>query len=148
MHRRDWLMLLISYEGAPRGLDPVRLQKGMFLFSQEADVPSAETYVFRPYDYGPMSWQVYSDIDALVDAGLVERIPVEGQSWSRFRPTDAGIERGRTLIDRAMKTHPEAARFLYDTKKTVASQTFAALLENVYERYPDYAVNSIFRRQG
>jgi uncharacterized protein YwgA len=141
-------MLLISYEGAPRGLDPVRLQKGMFLFSQEAETPAEEKYDFRPYSYGPMSRHVYDDIDALVAAGLVERTPVEGQSWSRFRPTATGIERGRELNDQAMRERPDAARFLYDTKQRVVSQSFSALLENVYERYPAYAVNSIFRRRA
>ncbi|HEX4806730.1 MAG TPA: hypothetical protein VFU94_12595 [Conexibacter sp.] len=148
MNRRDWLMLLISYEGAPRGLDPVRLQKGMFLFSQETDVPPAEKYDFRPYSYGPMSRNVYEDLDALVERGLVERVPVEGQSWSRFKPTESGIARGRELVARAMKERPQAARHLYDVKRFVASRTFAALLENVYDRYPDYAVNSIFRRRS
>lgn len=148
MNRRDWLMLLISYEGAPRGLDPVRLQKGMFLFSRETDVPPAEKYDFRPYSYGPMSREVYEDIDELVEEGLVERIPVEGQSWTRFKPTDRGIARGRELVERAMRAHPDAARHLFETKQFVASHTFAALLENVYARYPDYAVNSIFRRRA
>jgi uncharacterized protein YwgA len=141
-------MLLIAYEGAPRGLDPVRLQKGMFLFSQEADAPSIEKYEFRPYNYGPMSRTVYDDLDVLVAAGLVERTPVEGQSWSRVRPTEAGIERGRQLVDQAMRARPDAARFLFKTKQFVASQTFEALLENVYERYPDYATKSIFRRRA
>lgn len=126
----------------------MRLQKGMFLFSQEADAPAGEKYEFRPYSYGPMSRHVYDDIDALVGAGLVEPTPVEGQSWSRFRPSAAGIERGRELNARAMRERPDAARFLFDTKQFIASQTFGALLENVYERYPAYAVNSIFRRRA
>jgi len=148
MHRRDWLMLLISYEGAPQGLDPVRIQKGMFLFSQEADVPRAERYDFGPYHYGPMSRQIYDDVDALVASGLVEPAPVEGQSWSRFKPTPRGIEHGRELLRQAMSQRPTAARYLYETKQSVASQTFEALLENVYERYPRYASKSVFRRRG
>jgi hypothetical protein len=47
---------LLSFECAPRGLDPVRLQKGMFLFGLEAaGVPDAQKYSFRPFHYGPMS---------------------------------------------------------------------------------------------
>lgn len=80
-------MLFIAFEGAPRGLDPVRLQKGMFLFAQETDVPARQKYEFRAYNYGPMSPDIYSDIDKLVASGLVEPVAVEGQSWSRYRPT-------------------------------------------------------------
>jgi uncharacterized protein YwgA len=147
MNRRDWLMLLISYEGAPRGLDPVRLQKGMFLFSQEADVPERERYEFRPYNYGPMSRKIYDDVDALVASGLVEKTPVEGQAWSRFRPSARGVDHGRDLLARAMAEQPDAARYLFDTKQSVASRTFESLLEDVYERYPDYAAQSVFRRR-
>jgi uncharacterized protein YwgA len=141
-------MLFIAFEGAPRGLDPVRLQKGLFIFAAETDVPAAEKYEFRPYNYGPMSRDIYGDVDQLVAEGLVERVPVEGQSWSRYRPTRRGVERGSELLADAKARHLDAARKLYDTKGTVASMTFDALLEDVYDRYPDYATQSVFRRRA
>lgn len=145
MTRRDWLLLLIAFEGAPRGLDPVRLQKAMFLFAQETDVPADQKYEFRPYNYGPMSRDVYDDIDGLVEAGLVERLPVPGQSWSRYNPTAEGVARGHELLKHALAEHSAAAGALYDLKESVASMTFNALLEDVYERYPEYATESLFR---
>ena len=149
MNRRDWLLLFIAFEGAPRGLDPVRLQKGMFLFREEAgSVPTGETYEFRPYNYGPMSRDIYADLDALVDAGLVESEPAEGQSWSRFRPTNRGIERAHRLAQEAGEEHPGDARHLYDIKQSVASMSFESLLEDVYDRYPRYAANSVFKRRA
>jgi uncharacterized protein len=143
--RRDWLLLFIAYEGAPSGLDPVRLQKGMFLFAQEADVPEGEKYAFRAYNYGPMSRDIYDDLDQLVAAGVVEEVPVEGQSWSRYRPTAGGVRRGEELLGEAKNLRADAAQQLYDTKHSVASMTFNALLEDVYERYPEYATESLFR---
>ncbi len=53
MKRRDWLLLYAAYEGAPDGLDPIRFQKGLFLFAQRAQVPARSKYTFKPYDYGP-----------------------------------------------------------------------------------------------
>ena len=53
--RRDWLLLFAAYQGAPDGLDPVRFQKGMFLFSRRRGVPKRSTYDFKPHAYGPMS---------------------------------------------------------------------------------------------
>jgi uncharacterized protein len=147
MTRRDWLMLFIAFEGAPRGLDPVRLQKGLFLFAQEAQtVPSAERYVFRPYSYGPMSRDIYADLDDLVSDGLVERMPVEGQTWARYKPTLRGVEKGHRLINSAIARHADDTRRFYEMKQSVADMTFATLLEDVYDRYPAYATNSIFRR--
>jgi len=148
MTRSDWLMLFIAFEGAPGGLDPVRLQKGLFLFAQEAtSVPSDQRYAFRPDSYGPMSRDIYDDLKALVSAGLVETVAVEGQTWSRYKPTLRGVERGRRLIREAVDNHPLATRQLFDTKQSVARMTFASLLEDVYERYPAYASRSIFRQR-
>jgi uncharacterized protein YwgA len=149
MTRRDWLMLFISFEGAPRGLDPVRLQKGMFLFGQEvAEVPSDQKYAFRPYNYGPMSKAIYDDLDGLVADGLVETVPMEGQSWLRYRPTEHGVERGMQLLEAADPQARFAVQQLYDTKRAVAGMSFDALLEDGYERYPAFATNSVFRRRG
>jgi uncharacterized protein YwgA len=141
-------MLFISFEGAPRGLDPVRLQKGMFLFAKEAtDVPDAQKYSFRPYNYGPMSRAIYDDLDRLVSEGLVKPVPIEGQSWSRYRPTPRGIELGTQLLADTDDRDRPGVRHLYDTKRAVAEMTFDALLEDVYERYPEYASKSVFKRR-
>lgn len=41
MERRDWLILLLSV-GDARALDPIRVQKGMFLLSKEGGLKDAE----------------------------------------------------------------------------------------------------------
>jgi uncharacterized protein YwgA len=146
--RRDWLILFISLEGAPRGLDPVRIQKGLFLFAEETARPAAEKYVFKPHNYGPMSPPIYTDVDSLVEDGLVESVPVEGQTWRRYPPTAAGIKRGRELLPEAIKTDATATEKLFDIKASVANMTFRALLEDVYDRYPEYAERSVFVRRA
>lgn len=144
MQARDRLLLFLALDGAPRGLDPVRLQKGMFLDAQESDCGDDEKYTFIPYNYGPMSAQIYSDLEELVAEGLVAEKPAEGRSWSRYVPTEKGLEAGRELLRR--KASDRVAQDLYRIKKEVASKTFKALLEDVYERYPTYASKSVFRR--
>jgi hypothetical protein len=130
-------MLFISFEGAPHGLDPVRLQNGMFLFGQEvAEVPPDEKYTFRPYDYGPMSKAIYDDLDGLVADELVETVPVEGQSWSRYRPTERGVERGMQLLEAAASEERVGIQHLYETKRAVAEMRFDALLERRVRALP------------
>jgi uncharacterized protein YwgA len=148
MTPQDWLTLLIAFEGAPEGLDPVRIQKGMFLFAQETDVPLAQKYDFRPYNYGPMSRRIYDDLDTLVAGGLVEQVPVRGQSWTLYRATPAGVARGNALVTQANAVHPEAVAHLFATKAAVASVSFEELLTDVYDRYPDMATKSVFRRKA
>jgi uncharacterized protein YwgA len=146
MHARDRLLLFVALDGAPRGLDPVRLQKGMFLDAQESGAQEDDKYEFIPYNYGPMSAQIYSDLKDLVSEGLIEAVPVKGQSWSRYVATDKGLQEGRELLGR--EPSDAVAQHLYRIKKDVASKTFKALLEDVYDKYPAYAEKSVFRREG
>jgi uncharacterized protein YwgA len=144
MRARDRLLLFLALDGAPRGLDPVRLQKGLFLDAMAGGADTGEAYAFVPYNYGPMSAQIYSDLEDLVSEGLVTEVPVQGQSWSRYMATEKGMQAGKTLMSR--QPSDQAAQRLYRIKKEVASKTFRSLLEDVYDRYPEYAANSVFRR--
>jgi uncharacterized protein YwgA len=141
MTRRDWLLVYFALKGAPSGLDPVRIQKGMFLFSEEGEIPAEERYDFGPYQYGPMSSQVYADLDGLEAEGLIRGEPVQGYTWKRYTAAATGIARARELLQGADR---DAARTLFDIKQDVASKTFNALLRDVYARYPQYATRSVF----
>jgi uncharacterized protein YwgA len=148
MTRRDWLLLMCAYHGAPAGLDPVRLQKGMFLFARTHPLSVDQQYRFKPYDYGPMSPTIYRDLDDLVDLGLLTRHPVPGKRWSRYAATDLG----RTMAEKRLRQLSEqdkaAARRLYEIKQRVATTSFNELLESVYRDHPDMAVNSVFQRSS
>ena len=144
MRARDWLLLLVS-EAAPGGLDPVRLQKGMFLFAEETAAPRRERYRFVPYNYGPMSRGLYRGLRDLVRAGLVERRMAPGLPWGRYAITPAGAARAAEL--RAGLGPRARARLerLRAIQARIAGQSFGALLTDVYERYPEYATRTVFR---
>jgi uncharacterized protein YwgA len=149
MKRRDWLLLFAAYEGAPDGLDPIRFQKGLFLFAKRAHVPERSKYVFKPYDYGPMSVSIYSDLDRLVDQGLLERVSVPGKRWSRYKPSKVTFREGKRLLRQVEDEKLlDAARELFKIKQDVSRMGFNELLERVYADYPELAVNSIFRRSA
>jgi uncharacterized protein len=146
MLKRDWLLILVALRGPAEGLDPIRLQKGMFLFAQEGGAPRDEVYEFVPYNYGPMSREVYRDLDELVDEGLLDASAVSGHTWQRYRATDAGRRHAQQLLDDGDAPTVDAARRLYDIKQSIADMSFARLLNDVYDRYPEYAARSVFRR--
>lgn len=145
MTRRDWLLLFVALDGDREGLDPIRIQKGLFLVAQEAGLPTRERYWFVPYNYGPMSPRLYRDVDVLVRRALLERAVVEGQSWRRIRATQAGLERAR-----ALEAQIGAQRVVLDRvrgiRRLVVGLDFSRLLTTIYERYPAYASRSVFRR--
>jgi hypothetical protein len=146
MRARDWLLLLIAAEGAAGGLDPVRLQKGMFLLAEEAGLPRRERYRFVPYNYGPMSRGLYRGLRDLTRAGLVERRPVPGLRWARHAVTPAGAAAATALEAGLGPRALERLRRLREIKARIASQRFDSLLLDVYERYPQYATRSVFER--
>jgi uncharacterized protein YwgA len=149
MRRRDWLLLFAAYKGAPDGLDPVRFQKGLFLFSRLPGVPARSKYQFKPYSYGPMSPGIYSDLDKLVADGLLEPVAVPGKHWSRYKPTKVTFAEGERILEQAGQENLlGAARELFEIKREVSSVGFDELLERVYAEHPEFAVKSIFRKSA
>src|SRR5215212_9438334 len=142
----DWLLLLVALDAPATGLEPVRVQKALFLLAREGAVPRSERYWFLPYNYGPMSPRIYRDVDALVRRGLLERLPVPGYTWGRVRATPAGRERARRLAAGASDRERRNLETLRSIRDLVTSLSFADLLETIYERHPQYAVRSVFRR--
>lgn len=145
MRARDWLLLLVS-EAAPGGLDPVRLQKGMFLLAEEAALPRGERYRFVPYNYGPMSRGLYRGLRDLVRAGLVERRSAPGVPWGRYSVTAAGAARAGELETALGPRALERLARLREIRARIAGQTFGELLTDVYDRYPEYSGRTVFRR--
>ncbi len=144
--RIDWLILFAAFEGAPDGLDPIRLQQGLFLFSRCPGVPPPSKYVFEPGIYGPLSNELYRDLYRLAGARLLEPRPVKGLTWCLYKPIDTTFERARESLRLAEADDlDDATRRLAEIKHYVSSVDFGELLELVYAEYPEFAINSAFR---
>lgn len=149
MRRRDWLVLFTAYRGAPDGLDPVRIQMGLVLFSCSEGVPDRSKYRFEPGSYGPISAGVYADLDWLVGDGLVAPVPVPGEHWSHYKPTEVTFREGERVLRRAKDENLlDAARELYEIKREVSSIGFDELLGRVYTEHPEFAVKSVFSKSA
>lgn len=138
----DWLLLLVA--ARPEiPIDPVRLQKGLFLLAIEGGLEPAERYDFEPYSFGPMSRDIYRDARELARRGEVTRMPVPGLSWHALRLTPIGDMRAGALRLDLTEAREDA---LTRIRTLVDGHSFADLLEHVYDRYPEYATRSVFRR--
>ena len=146
MKPSDWLLLFAACEGAADGLDPVRIQQGLFLFSRCPGVPARSKYVFEPGSYGPLSGELYADLDRLTEEGALESVPVRGKRWSRYRPSDLTFEQGHRILKQAEDEHLlEAARELFEIKRYVSSVGFGQLLDRICSEHPGLCVKSAFR---
>ena len=142
----DWLLVLLALDAPRGGLEPVRVPKALFLLALDGGLPRSERYWFVPYNYGPMSPRIYRDVDGLVRRGLVERVPVPGYAWGRVRATAAGRERAERLVAAAGDRERRSLEALRRIRTLVTSLGFADLLAAIYERHPEFAVRSVFRR--
>lgn len=146
MERSDWLLLLLgspTKEGATPPLEPVRVMKGMFLVVMDGNLDDPPSYNFEPYHYGPVSLEIYDDLAELVQEENIEALPVPGYSWRKYRLSAKGRARYEQL--RAV-LEPDVAQEIDRVKELIAGLSFRALLQHVYSRYPEYAVNSVIGR--
>lgn len=137
MEKRDWLLISIGSR-----MEPIQIQKTLFKFAMESGAPKNELYTFIPYNWGPLSMEIYDDLGKLREEGLVEFVP-SGRGWNIYHLNEAGQEKQNTLKNQAnldLLTKLNAAR------DYVTSRDFEKLLEDIYAEYPDYATGSLFRK--
>jgi uncharacterized protein YwgA len=73
MTPKDWTLLVIA-AADPKPLQPVQLQKSLFLLGRNLSpeqLQVKEFYDFQPYDYGPFCSDIYSNAEKLSDEGLI-----------------------------------------------------------------------------
>ena len=123
-------------------ISPIQIMKGMFLLGKEMNLQNF--YEFKPYLYGPCSFEIYSDLSKLENKGLIDSIPTP-KGWNYYIITEKGKEIARELEKRLDKDLIEK---ILQIKEIVLSKGFLELLEFVYTKYPKYAVNSIINMEG
>lgn len=144
MIKRSDLALLVIAAATPRAIQPVQIQKALFLLGKNLPtdrLPVESPYEFRPYDYGPFSSTVYGDAEELAKDGLIE---IGDSSWGRYKvysATPAGADRARAIGE---SLTPEVRAYVQDLVKWVCSLSFRQLVREVYRLYPDMKVNSVF----
>ena len=130
------------------GLDPVRIVKGCFVISQASSLavlPEDAKYSFVPYDYGPFSRDIYDDLDHFRLLELVVTTAVPGRHWRLYRLSESGkrlTEYNRRLLPWLGDCRPYIGRVYH----WVSALTFSRLLKSIYTHYPQYAVNSVFKK--
>ena len=116
-------------------MSPIQIMKALFLYSQEEKPQNF--YIFKPYLYGPCSFEVYSDINKLFSNGLIVESP-SYYSWNFYSISS----KGEDCLQRSVKKEE-----IEKIKETVISKSFIGLLKYVYSKYPEYTNNSIINKE-
>jgi len=139
MEKTDILLVYISLPvKEPNIVSPLQIMKGLFLISKELNFRNF--YKFEPYLYGPCSFEVYNDLNILLEKGLIMTIQSTYSSWAYYKVTPRGKVKSKEVLSRLEK---ETIEKLLDIKKRVVSKNFIELLKYIYKSYPEYAINSI-----
>lgn len=150
MHRK-LLPLALMYAGDEEPIEGrTRLQKMVFLMQQRLkeageDPIQSKNYDFIPYDYGPFSSELYSDLDELTEHEMVQsqEEPIrDGKTKYNYEIKGAGQE----FIEHQLSKE-EACQILElaeEIKDKYNDVLLSDLIEEVYSRYPKYAENSIY----
>lgn len=121
-------------------LDRLRMQKGVFLVTQRGPEAWRPLYRFSPYNWGPYSSDLASDLTALVFPESLLATDTSGK-YPAYRTT----ERGEAWLELQISTAPTAYQdFVRSIRKFVTTRTFSQLLRDVYSAYPAYATRSRF----
>jgi len=127
LNRQKTLLLLLK--SARRPVSKLELTKWAFVLREE--MPSgggSAFYDFLPYKYGPFSFCLYREMDALVRDGYV----AEGNLWTTT-----------ALADEPVQTLPKAV--IRDGRRVVerfSREPVNRVIDYVYSAYPRFTVNS------
>lgn len=177
----DVLMTLLYAPGATgkpgeeiRGI--TRLEKLLFVLEKETPFGEylKEEYNFEPYHYGPYSVEVFDQIEALEDAGLVETSTVETKhsvetydafqieldvvtdesslesvkqetkKLTIYRLTDKGMKVGKAIFDSLSE---EEKHKLHEIKSRFNSMSLQRLLRYIYTKYPEETEKSVIKEE-
>lgn len=166
----DLLLGLLAVPGS-RDIDGeeirgiTRLQKLLFLILMEDDFKDRidTDFIYHPYNFGPYSSVLLSELEALRTAELVtmekarlgsimemvDRTAVlleEGDEREEekfleiYRITERGMRVWNGLV--AKKFTPEEIKHIVSIKRRFNDMAVDDLIRHVYERYPDYTTRS------
>ena len=142
MERADWTLLAIDAAGA-RGLDPVQLQKCLFLLGRNCpQIPADNYYNFEPYNYGPFDIAVYQDAEGLARQGFISIQRPAWRKWGEYFITPPGAQRCQALRD--AEVDPSVWQYLKRLVEWAQSLSFDGLITAIYQHYPEFRANSVF----
>ena len=100
LQRIDWTLMVLA-AGGGKPLQPVQLQKSLFLVGRNVDPVkkglSDGFYDFQPYDYGPFDRLVYEDAERLAVLDLATITMCPGGLYREYAATVSGIQRAKEL---------------------------------------------------
>jgi len=144
MTPRDWTLLVIAAaEG--KTLQPVQLQKALFLLGKRLTPQQRQThefYEFTAYDYGPFDSTIYTDAESLEAEGLIAITRPPVSRYKLYQATEEGLKRAAEV---RAGLQPLAVEYVAKVVQVVRALSFNDLVSAIYKAYPEMRENSVFK---
>jgi hypothetical protein len=149
LNRTDVLLLLLYAPGmSQQPNEPIagrtRLQKELFLVQQQLRVHGVKSmYSFRPYRRGPLSYELYNDLDWLkYENRILEENTTlkDGTSFSIFSLKPEGVKEVQELLKRPPWN--DVLEIAQKVKALTNNISLTYLVESVHHAYPEYMLKS------
>lgn len=141
LDRQDILLLIArGADGGQFPLDPIRIMKGCFLVAQLGKSDWKSLFQFEPYAYGPFDSSVYEARNTLASKGMLS---ISGNG--RY-PTYSLTPEGQARVAELHQKIPAAEiNWLTEIGKYITSKSFIGLLDEIYDKFPEYTTRSRLR---
>ena len=139
--KTDMIFLLLYSPGVQdRVNEPidgrVRLMNGLFLMFKELEF-FKESYEFVPYLYGPISFDLYSDLAKLIYNGLVVDDKTKEPQAGYYYLTNEGRKKAKSLFK---SLSPEVQKNIKKIKGLINQKSLIRLHNYVRSKYPEYCI--------
>ena len=141
LNNKEWILLVLALV-EEKSLTPIQLQKCLFLVGRKIST-GKDYYNFKPYDYGPFALEIYRDAEELEKEGLINIVYASNFRWKLYSITP----KGKKVVDEIEKRVLQSNIDMINTEIVgwVLEKGFRELVKKIYQKYPDFAVNSVFR---
>lgn len=137
----EWVLLFLREQA----LDRIQLMKALFLFWHRNDRNVPGFFNFKPYMYGPCSFELYDVLEDAMEGRLVTQPPHQEERWAPYYLTDRGKAAAEAV---AVGVPARFRRQVAGIVREVSAQNFKGLLNLVYAEAPDFATKSVVAGEG
>lgn len=137
LKKKDWILLLLNYSP----LNRIHIMMTLFFIEQKTKRKIKNYFVFKPYLYGPCSFEVYSILINLSNNYLIfDFTSNEGVKYYLS-------SKGRKEVEKIIKkVSPTYLKFIKDTVNEISKLSFWKLMKKINTEAPQFTKESIFTR--
>ena len=138
----NWIKILFTLNSFQPIRGRLRIIKELFLIAMEVSSELKDAIYFYPYNYGPYSSRAALKMNKFRKSGVIT-VKYAGIDWE-YRLSESFHEEGLQLVK---QLDPKTIKRVSEIKKRYHKYNSIEIIKDIYQRYPDYAIQSAVRKE-